>query len=97
MLESSPASASSAARSTTPADTETSTIRHRDSDDAAEAVAEQLGGFEVEQDDAVPSGHLQVVLGADAPAMIPGLPAPTPAATPAAAPSITAAGVPCID
>ena len=65
-------------------------------DDAAEAVAEQLGGFEVEQDDTVPSGHLQVVLGADAPAMIPGLPAPRPR-TPAAAPSITAAGVPCID
>ena len=45
------------------ADAETSTIRHRDSDDAADAVAEQLGGFEVEQDDAVPSGHLQVVAG----------------------------------
>ena len=73
-------------------------VRHRDSDDAAEAVAEQLGGFEVEQDDAVPSGHLQVVLGADAPAMIPGLPARRrPRAAPAAAPSITAAGVPCID
>ena len=51
-------------------------VRHRDSDDAAEAVAEQLGGFAVEQDDSVPSGHLQVVLGADAPAKIPGLPRP---------------------
>jgi hypothetical protein len=38
-----------------------------------------------------------VVLGADAPTMIPGLPAPAPADAPAAAPSITAAGVPCID
>ena len=57
-------------------DTEESVVRHRDSDDAAEAVAEQLGGFEVEQDDTVPSGHLQVMLGADAPSKIPGLPAP---------------------
>ena len=47
-------------------------VRHRDSDEAAEAVAEQLGGFEVEQDDTVPSGHLQVMLGADAPSKIPG-------------------------
>ena len=54
----------------------------------------------VEQDDAVPSGHLQVVLGADAPHRIPGLaaPAPAPAAAPQAADQpITAAGVPCID
>jgi LCP family protein required for cell wall assembly len=79
------------------ADTETSVVRHRDSDDAADAVAEQLGGFDVEQDDAVPSGHLQVVLGADAPALIPGLPAPAPAAARAGGQSITAAGVPCID
>jgi len=83
------------------ADTETSVVRHRDSDDAADAVAEQLGGFDVEQDDTVPSGHLQVVLGADAPTMIPGLPAPSTApttpTTPATEPSITAAGVPCVD
>jgi LCP family protein required for cell wall assembly len=78
-------------------DTETSVVRHRDSDDAAEAVAEQLGGFDVEQDDTVPSGHLQVVLGADAPALIPGLPA-TASATPSApGGAITAAGVPCVD
>jgi hypothetical protein len=76
------------------AEIEESVVRHRDSDDAAEAVAEQLGGFEVEQDDSVPSGHLQVVLGADAPAKIPGLPAPAPAA---AGDAITAAGVPCVD
>ena len=66
-------------------DTEESVVRHRDSDDAAEAVAEQLGGFEVEQDDTVPSGHLQVMLGADAPSKIPGLPAP--AAAPLRRPS----------
>ena len=78
-------------------DTEESVVRHRDSDDAAEAVAEQLGGFEVEQDDTVPSGHLQVMLGADASSKIPGLPAPTAASGPAAGPPITAAGVPCVD
>ena len=87
-------------------DTATSVVRHRDSGDAAEAVAEQLGGFDVEQDDTVPSGHLQVVLGADAPGRIPGLAAPAPATTrprPTTAPApgaeqpITAAGVPCVD
>jgi LCP family protein required for cell wall assembly len=77
------------------AEIEESVVRHRDSDDAAEAVAEQLGGFAVEQDDSVPSGHLQVVLGTDAPAKIPGLPAPAAAAT--AGDAITAAGVPCVD
>jgi LCP family protein required for cell wall assembly len=78
-------------------DTEESVVRHRDSDDAAEAVAEQLGGFEVEQDDTVPSGHLQVMLGADASSKIPGLPAPAPASAPAGEPPITAAGVRCVD
>jgi LCP family protein required for cell wall assembly len=83
----------------TAADRETSVVRHRDSDDAAEAVAEQLGGMEVEQDDAVPSGHLQVVLGADAPRLVPALvPAPSaPGAAPPADGPITAAGVPCVD
>ena len=83
------------------ADTPTSVVRHRDSEDAAEAVAAQLGGIEVEQDDTVPSGHLQVVLGADAPARDPGrsaAPAPSSApAVPAAEQPITAAGVPCVD
>jgi LCP family protein required for cell wall assembly len=91
------------------ADTPTSVVRHRDSPDAAKAVAAQLGGIDVEQDDAVPSGHLQVVLGADAPTRIPGLPAagapagdsaaPAPAGGTAAPayPAITAAGVPCVD
>jgi LCP family protein required for cell wall assembly len=83
------------------AETPTSVVRHRDSPDAADAVAAQLGGFEVEQDDTVASGHLQVVLGADAPTLIPGLPtpAPPPATTTAAAAEqpITAAGAPCVD
>jgi hypothetical protein len=87
------------------ADTPTSVVRHRDSPDAADAVAvavaAQLGGFEVEQDDTVASGHLQVVLGADAPTLIPGLPvpAPPPATTTAAAAEqpIIAAGAPCVD
>jgi hypothetical protein len=88
------------------ADTPTSVVRHRDSDDAAEAVAAQLGGFEVEQDDTVPSGHLQVVLGADAPGLIPGR-TPPPSSPRASEPAsvgtgtgeqpITAAGVPCVD
>jgi hypothetical protein len=83
------------------ADTPTSVVRHRDSPDAADAVAAQLGGFAVEQDDAVSSGHLLVVLGADAPTLVPGLagsPAPIPTTTaPPPAGSITAAGVPCVD
>jgi hypothetical protein len=82
-------------------DTSTSVVRHRDSDDAAESVAAQLGGIEVEQDDAVPSGHLQVVLGADAPVVVPGLVASVPqggaSAGSGAEQPITAAGVPCVD
>ncbi len=80
------------------ADTPTSVVRHRDSGEAAEAVAAQLGEVEVEQDDAVPSGHLQVVLGADAPDRLPGPAAPPPAPSgTAAGRTITAAGVPCVD
>src|SRR3954452_471363 len=60
------------------ADTPTSVVRHRDSPDAADAVAAQLGGFEVEQDGPVASGQRQGVLGADAPALIRGLPPPAP-------------------
>jgi LCP family protein required for cell wall assembly len=81
-------------------DTATSEVRYRDYGDAADAVAEQLGGIDVEQDDSVPSGHLQVVLGADAPGRIPGLAAPStpaPTAAPVADQAITAAGVPCVD
>jgi LCP family protein required for cell wall assembly len=81
-----------------------SVVRYTDPDrDAAHAVAEQLGGIDVESDGTVARGHLQIVLGADFdPAVV-----PTPAEEPAAAatgdaapePSepITAAGVPCID
>jgi LCP family protein required for cell wall assembly len=83
-------------------DTPTSVVRYRDHGDAADAVAAQLGGIDVEQDDAVPSGHLQVVLGADALAHLPGMAPAAPASsapvsTPAAEQPITAAGVPCID
>jgi hypothetical protein len=83
----------------TTADTPTTVVRHRDSGDAAEAVAAQLSGVDVEQDDSVPSGHVQVVLGADAPTRIPGLAAPAAPASPAPAAEqpITAAGVPCVD
>jgi LCP family protein required for cell wall assembly len=80
------------------ANTAISVVRHRDSADAAEAVADRLGGLDVDRDDTVPSGHLQVVLGADAPALIPQLVRPSAAPTaPAAAQPITAAGVPCVD
>ena len=87
--------------------TSTSVVRYNSPDaDAADAVAEQLGGIDVERDDSVTRGHLLVVLGADfnpavlpAPATTP--PTPTAAPTSTAAPKptdpITAAGVPCID
>jgi hypothetical protein len=83
-------------------DLPTSVVRHHDSPDAADAVAAQLGGLDVAQDDTVPSGHLKVVLGADAPARVPGLappPAPAPVTTTAttAKQPITAAGAPCVD
>jgi len=73
-------------------DTPTSVVRHRDSGDAAEAVAAQLGGFEVEQDDTVPSGHLQVVLGADARGRIPGLSAPAGSSTAASSTATSSTG-----
>jgi hypothetical protein len=83
---------------------ETSVVRYTGPDgDAARAVAEQLGGIEVESVDDVTRGHLLVVLGGDFdPAVLPA-PAeadPAPATADAAAPpdeAITAAGVPCID
>ncbi|MHA6624747.1 LCP family protein [Pseudonocardia sichuanensis] len=88
----------------------TSVVRYTDPDaDAAQSVADQLGGIEVERDDAVARGHLQVVLGADFdPAVVPEPPAEAPAPTSAASPTtaapapppnapITAAGVPCVD
>lgn len=76
-------------------ETPTSVVRHSDADDAADAVAGRLGEFAVEQDDAVPSGHLEVVLGADAPGLVPAAPAATERGT--RAPSATETGVPCVD
>jgi hypothetical protein len=85
--------------------TETSVVRYTDPDgDAAQAVAEQLGGIDVESDGSVARGHLHVVLGADFdPAVVPApaeaTPTPTPTPDPAPGPTdpITAAGVPCVD
>ena len=77
------------------ADIPTSVVRYSDAGDAADAVAGRLGDFAVEQDDAVPSGHLEVVLGADAPGRVPA--APSTAAPGTSGPGTTDAGVPCID
>lgn len=75
----------------------TSAVRYTGPDgEAAEALAEQLGGLAVETDDEITPGHLLVVLGADFdPAAVPALAPPASAAPPAD--GITAAGVPCID
>jgi LCP family protein required for cell wall assembly len=86
----------------------TSVVRYTDPDaEAAQSVADQLGGIEIESDSGVARGHLQVVLGADFdPAVVPDPPDDAPPATTApssAAPApppnapITAAGVPCVD
>ena len=82
-------------------DTATSVVRYTDPDaDAAQAVAEQLGGIDVERSDTVPRGHLLVITGADFdPATVAtteAAPPPTPAG-PSGAPLITAGGVPCVD
>jgi LCP family protein required for cell wall assembly len=84
--------------------TATSVVRYTDPDaDAAQSVAEQLGGIDVERDDSVARGHLQVVLGADFdPAVVPRPAAETtapatPAPDPGPADPITAAGVPCVE
>jgi hypothetical protein len=81
--------------------TDTSVVRYTGPDgDAARAVAEQLGGIDVESDGTVARGHLNVVLGADFdPAVVPGpaAEAPTPTPDPKPTDPITAAGVPCID
>jgi LCP family protein required for cell wall assembly len=84
--------------------TGTSVVRYTEPDaEAAQSVAAQLGDIDVERDDAVARGHLQVVLGADFdPAAVPRPAAETTApATPAPAPRpsdpITAAGVPCVE
>jgi hypothetical protein len=84
--------------------TDTSVVRHADSDaDAAQAVAEQLGDIDTEFDGSVARGHLDVVLGADFnPAVVPAAtqeppPPPTTSAEPEPTDPITASGVPCID
>jgi LCP family protein required for cell wall assembly len=85
--------------------TPTSVVRYADPDDeAAYAVAEQLGDIAVEHDASVTRGHLMVVLGADFnPAVLPATAqpaAPEPATSsepPAPTEPITAAGVPCVD
>jgi LCP family protein required for cell wall assembly len=83
--------------------TDTSVVRHADSDaDAAQAVAEQLGDIDTELDGSVARGHLDVVLGADFdPAVVPSAteeqPPPTTSAAPKPTDPITASGVPCID
>jgi LCP family protein required for cell wall assembly len=76
----------------------TSVVLHSGSAEGAEAVAEQLGGLPVDDDDGVPLGHVEVRLGGDFdPAVLgPAPAAPSPAPDPRTGP-ITAAGVPCID
>ena len=77
---------------------ETSVVLHSGSSEGADAVAEQLGGLPVDDDDTVPLGHVEVRLGGDFdPAVLgPAPAASTPGPDPRSGP-ITAAGVPCID
>ncbi|MDF3049261.1 MAG: cell envelope-related transcriptional attenuator [Pseudonocardia sp.] len=70
--------------------TPTSVVRHSDADVAADAVAVRFGDMAVEQNTTVPSGHLEVVLGADAPGLVPATPPPSER-------SSTETGVPCVD
>ena len=80
---------------------EDSVVRYTGADgDAADKLAEQLGGIDVEHDDEITPGHLMVTLGAGFdPERVPplaramGRQAPPPADPK----NITAAGVPCID
>jgi LCP family protein required for cell wall assembly len=67
--------------------------------DAAEKLAEQLGGLDVQSDDEITPGHLVVTLGADFdPERVPLLARALGRQAPPADPkNITAAGVPCID
>jgi len=79
---------------------QTSVVRHSGDKDAAQAVADRLGGLTVEEDGSIAPGHLEVVIGRDfapAPDLLPAPPPePAPAETrPDAA--ITASGVPCVD
>ncbi|MFR9806331.1 LCP family protein [Pseudonocardia sp. RS010] len=83
----------------------TSVVRYAgaDGDEAAQAVAAQLGGIGVEQTDGVRSGHVQVLLGTDfaqsAAATAPVATGTGGSATPGPTPTseVNAGGVPCID
>jgi LCP family protein required for cell wall assembly len=77
-----------------------SVVRYTGADeDAADKLAEQLGGIEVQSDDEVTPGHLMVTLGAGFdPGRVPQLARALGRQAPPADPkNITAAGVPCID
>jgi LCP family protein required for cell wall assembly len=79
---------------------EESVVRYTGADgDAADALAEQLGGIAVEADSEITPGHLMVVLGSGFDAgPVPGLAKDLGRQAPPANPeNITAAGVPCID
>ena len=82
------------------AEAATTSVRYTGADgDAADKLAEQLGGVDVDGDDGVTPGHLLVTLGPDFdPARVPllarALGRPAPPADPTA---ITAAGIPCVD
>ncbi|MCE0766651.1 LCP family protein, partial [Pseudonocardia kujensis] len=80
----------------------TSVVRYAQSDgeEAAKAVAAQLGGIGVEQADGVRSGHVQVLLGTDfanttAASASTGAGSSSPAPAPTS--EVNAGGVPCID
>jgi LCP family protein required for cell wall assembly len=83
-----------------------STVRYNGPDgDAAEALAEQLGGIAVASDSEITQGHLLVMLGSDFdPAKVPALAAASPGtpSTPGspgapAAKDLSTPGVPCVD
>lgn len=77
--------------------TPTSVVRYTGVDgNAADTVAEQLGGMETESVDDVTPGHLLVMIGADFdPTVVPST--ATKAPPPPTSGAITAAGVPCVD
>jgi LCP family protein required for cell wall assembly len=76
-----------------------STVRYTGADEeAAEKLAEQLGGIAVESDESITPGHLLVLLGADFdPTVVPQLARAMGRAAPVDPTNITAAGVPCVD
>jgi LCP family protein required for cell wall assembly len=81
----------------------TSVVRYAqsDGDEAARAVAAQLGGLGVEQADGVASGHVQVLLGTDfagsSAAAAPSTAGGASTSAPAPPTEVNAGGVPCID